>query len=262
MYLQGWKLDEANGKIRICKRWYRYFKSRSIEGKVKTVTVKRDGLGDIYIYITCDVQCDIVKPRTGKSVGFDFGLKRFLTGSNGHNINSPDFFALNAKIIHIKSRSFFRKKNDSNNRKRAYEELFRAYRKLFRQRQDFHFKTARRLCDEYAVICLEDLDIKAIGKNWGRKINSLGFYSFVQILIYQASKTGTKIVFVDRYYPSSQLCSECGYKNPELKDVHIRKWKCPQCGAVHDRDKNAAINIFRAGVSAYGGEPVRPVSAG
>ena len=269
MMQQGWKLDEENSRIRICKRWYKYFQSRNIEGKVKTVTVKRDGLGDIYIYLVCDVQCEQVKPRTGESVGFDFGLGgsrkrlKFLTASNGRDIKSPDFFKQNAQTIKIKSRNFYRKKSGSNNSKRAYRELVRAYRKMFRQRDDFHFKTARQLCEEYAVICLETLDLKAIGKNHGRKVNSLGFYSFVQVLMYEAEKFGTKIVFVDRYFPSSQLCHVCGYKNSEVKDLRIRKWDCPQCGTHHDRDRNAAINILRAGASAcYSGGTVRPEKSG
>ena len=166
-------------------------------------------------------------------------------------------------LTHIKSRNFFRKKKASNNRERAYRELIRAYRKMFRQRTDFHFKTARRLCEQYAVICLETLDLKAIAKRHGRKINSLAFYEFVQILEYEASKMGTAIVFLDRYYPSSQLCHVCGFKNPALKDERVRSWTCPGCGTHHDRDRNAAINIFRAGVSAYyGGELVRPATAG
>ena len=268
LYLQGWKLDEQNGRIRIQKKWYRYFNSRKIEGKIKTITVKRDALGDIYIYLTCDNQCDMVEPRTGESVGLDFGLGgshnklKFLTASNGRDIASPDFFAQNAVIIRKKCRIVSRRQKGSGNRIRAYRDLVRAYRKMFNQRKDFHFKTARRLCEEYALICLETLDLKAIGKNWGRKINSLGFYSFIQILMYEAQKAGTRIFFADRYYPSSQICSECGYKNPELKDVRIRSWKCPKCGTEHDRDRNAAINVLRAGVSAHGGEPVRPVSAG
>ena len=250
LYLNGWKLDEEHGRIRIQKKWYRYFNSRNIEGKIKTITVKRDALGDIYIYLTCDNQCDTVEPRTGESVG------------NGRDIASPDFFAKNAIIIRKKCRIVSRRQKGSGNRIRAYRDLVRAYRKMFNQRKDFHFKTARRLCEEYALICLETLDLKAIGKNWGRKINSLGFYSFIQILMYEAQKAGTRIFFADRYYPSSQICSECGYKNPELKDVRIRSWKCPKCGTEHDRDRNAAVNILRAGVSAYGGELVRPVSAG
>ena len=101
----GWKLDEARGKIRIGSKWYGYFQSRKIEGSVKTVTIKRDGVGDIYVYLVCDVQCELVKLRTGKSVGFDFGLKQFLTGSDGHNIKSPYFFMLNIKNIRKKCRN-------------------------------------------------------------------------------------------------------------------------------------------------------------
>ncbi len=252
----GWKLDETNGKIRIGKKWYGYFKSRNIEGTIKTVTIKRDNVGDIYIYLICDVQCDIVKPRTGKSVGFDFGLKQFLTGSDGHNIKSPYFFMLNIKNIRKKCRNLSHKKEGSHNHNRARKELSRAYMKINNQRKDFHFKTARMLCEEYAVICLEDLNIKGMARRWGRKVHSLGFHNFVEILKYEALKLGTQIVFVDRYFPSSQLCSVCGYKNKAVKDLKIREWVCPNCGTHHDRDRNAAQNILMAGTSAIGGEPV------
>ena len=253
----GWKLDEARGKIRIGKKWYGYFKSRNIEGKIKTVTIKRDNVGDICIYLVCDVQCDIVKPRTGKSVGFDFGLKKFLTGSDGHDIKSPYFFMLNIKNIRKKCRNLSHKKEGSHNHNRARKDLARAYRKMDNQRKDFHFKTARRLCEEYAVICLETLNIKGMARRWGRKVHSLGFYSFVEILKYEAMKLGTQIIFVDRFFPSSQLCSVCGYRNKAVKDLKVREWECPNCHTVHDRDKNAAKNILMAGTSAIGGEPVR-----
>ncbi len=258
----GWKLDETRGKIRIGKKWYGYFQSRKIEGKIKTVTIKRDSVGDIYVYLVCDVQCDIVKPRTGKSVGFDFGLKQFLTGSDGHNIKSPYFFMLNIKTIRKKSRNLSHKKEGSHNRKRACRDLARAYRKMDNQRKNFHFKTARRLCEEYAVICLETLNMKGMARRWGRKVHSLGFYNFVEILKYEAMKLGTHIIFVDRYFPSSQRCSECGYRNKAVKDLKIREWECPNCHTQHDRDKNAAKNILMAGTSAIGGEPVRPEQSG
>ena len=248
----GWSLDEANGKIRIGQKWYRYFKSRNIEGRVKTVTVKRDTLGDIYVYLCCETQCEIVGFRSGQSVGLDFGLKRFLTASDGNDIESPDFFALNAKYIGTAHRKISWRKPGSRNFERARLELCRAYRKLFNQRHDFHFKTARRLCEKYAVICLEDLNIKAMTKTWGRKIQSLGFSYFVKILLYEATKFGTRIIFIDRFYPSSQICSECGYKNEAVKDLRVREWDCPSCGTHHDRDRNAAKNILRVGTATPG----------
>ena len=163
----------------------------------------------------------------------------------------------NIKIIRKKSRNLSRKKEKSHNRSRARKELARAYRKMNNQRKDFHFKTAHRLCEEYAVICLETLNIKGMAQLWGRKVHSLGFYNFVEILKYEAMKLGTQIIFVDRYFPSSQLCSVCGYRNKAVKDLEIREWECPNCHTKHDRDKNAAKNILMAGTSAIGGGPVR-----
>lgn len=258
----GWKLDETTGKIRIGKRWYGYFQSRKIEGKVKTLTVKRDAIGDIYIYLVCDTQSEQVELRTGKSVGFDFGLKTFLTGSDGHDITSPYFFMQNIKAIRTKSRKLSRRQKGSRNRERYSKELARIYRRMENQRRDFHFKTARKLCEEYACICLETLNIKGMARRWGRKVHSLGFSEFVKILEYEAMKLGTEIIFVPPSYPSSQLCNVCGYKNPLVKDLKVREWYCPSCGVHHDRDRNAAININRAGASARSVDIVRPVSAG
>ncbi len=253
----GWKLDELRGRIKLGKKWYGYFQSRRIEGKVKTLTVKRDAVGDIYVYLVCDIQSTPVESRTGKSVGFDFGLKQFFTGSDGHDIVSPYFFMLNAKHIKNKCRKLSHKQKGSHNRERARLELASTYRRMENQRRDFHFKTARKLCEEYACICLETLNIKGMARRWGRKVHSLGFSEFVRILEYEAMKLGTQIVFIDRLYPSTQLCSVCGYKNPELKDLRILEWDCPSCGTHHDRDRNAAKNILVVGASAIGGEPTR-----
>lgn len=258
----GWKLDEKRGRIRLGTRWYKYFKSRNIEGKIKTITIKRDAVGDIYIYLVCDFSEQEVVARTGKSVGYDFGLKKFLTASDEKDIESPLFFSKNSKLIKNKCKNLSHKTEKSHNRKRASLELARAYKKTSNCRKDFHFKTALKICREYAVICLENLNLKGMQKLWGRKISDLGFYNFVQILKYEASKLGTKIVIIDRYYASSQICSECGYKNSEIKDLKIRTWKCPNCGVEHDRDRNAAINILRVGTSTLRGDEVRPEQSG
>ena len=104
--------------------------------------------------------------------------------------------------------------------------------------------------------------MKGMAKRWGRKVHSLGFYNFVEILKYEAMKLGTQIIFVDKFFPSSQLCSICGYKNVAVKNLKVREWECPNCHTIHNRDRNAAINIHKAGTSACGGEPVRPEQSG
>ena len=111
-------------------------------------------------------------------------------------------------------------------------------------------------------MCLEDLNLEEMKKLYGRKVSDLGFYSFVQKLKYEAIKFGTRIILIDRWYASRQICSECGYKNSEVKNLRIRKWECPECGAKHDRDRNASINILKVGASTLRGNEVRPEQSG
>ena len=250
----GFRLDEESNIIVINKQRYHYFKSRNVEGKIKTITIKRDCLGDIYIYLVCENEANEVLTRTGESVGFDFGLKTFLTASNGENIESPLFFLKNSNAIKKANRNLSRKQKGSNNRYRAKLALARLHKKAANQRKDFHFKTALDICVKYALICIEDLNIKGMQRLWGKKISDLGFSEFVKILKYQASKTGSTIVEIDRYYPSSQICNNCGHQNSKTKDLRIRKWICPKCGVEHDRDQNAATNILKVGASTFFGK--------
>ena len=239
----GYKFLDGN-TLRIGEQNYRYFKSREIEGKVKTLTIKRDALGDIYIFVVCKLTQNEVLARTGEMVGFDFGLKTFMTASNGEDIESPLFFKANAKAIAKANKKLSSKKKGSNNRKKAKLALARLHKKVANQRNNFHWQLANYLVGRYADICIEDLNLKGMQKLYGKKISDLGFSDFVEILEYKASRTGSRVIKVDRFYASSQECSSCGYKNRDTKDLRIRKWICPNCGAHHDRDRNAAINIL------------------
>ena len=244
----GWKLDESTHTLKVNGQNYRYFQSRRISGKVKTVTIKRDSLGDIYVCIVTDAKDLEVETRTGKRVGFDFGLKKFLTASDGKDIISPMFFAQNSAAIRQAHKKLSHKQKGSKKRRKAVLNLARLYKKTANQRHDFHFKLAHQLCLEYETICIEDLNVKGMQRLYGKKISDLAFSEFVGILKYEASKFGVEIVEVDRYFASSQICHSCGYKNSEVKDLKIRQWKCPQCGAEHDRDRNAAKNILENGL--------------
>ena len=257
----GWKLLPEN-RIKIGKRIYRYFKSRDIFGNPKRCTIKRDAIGDVYICILTDhEEPDQNRVMTGKIAGFDFGLKRYLTGHNEHDINSPLFFKRSINAIKRANRKHSRKRKRSNNRERARLELARKHRKIERQRTDFHWKLAHDLTDEYDEIRLEDLNLKGMKALWGRKVSDLGFADFVKKLVYIAGKKGVKITFIDKWYPSSKTCSACGFVNEAL-NLRDRTWECTDCHTIHDRDRNAAINIFRVEASTLEGEVVSPGSPG
>ena len=253
----GWKLLPGN-KIRIGKGIYQYFKSRDVYGNPKRCTIKRDSIGDVYICVLTDhVDPDLNRAMTGKIAGFDFGLKRYLTGSNGHDIESPQFFKRSLNAVKKANRNHSRKQKKSSNRERARLNLARKHRKIANQRADFHWKLAHQLTDQYDEIRLEDLNLQGMKALWGRKVSDLGFADFVLKLVYIAQKKGVKITFIDKWYPSSRTCSACGAINEAL-NLRDRTWQCSDCGATHDRDRNAAINIFRVGASTREGEVVSP----
>ena len=257
----GWQLLPGN-RIKIGKYIYSYFKSRDVEGNPKRCTIKRDAVGDVYICILTDhVEPDLNRVMTGKIAGFDFGLKRYLTGSNGHDIESPQFFKRSLNAIKRASRNHSRKKKGSSNRQRARLDLARKHRKIANQREDFHWKLAHELTDAYDEIRLEDLNLQGMKSLWGRKVSDLGFADFVAKLKYIAAKKGVKLTFIDRWYPSSKTCSACGAINETL-NLRDRTWHCPSCHTELDRDRNAAINIYRVGASTLEGEVVSPDSSG
>ena len=256
----GYKLFDDN-RIKIGKQIYKYSKSREIEGNVKTVTVKRDSLGDFYLIIVSDKDISVNTNifRTGNIVGYDFGLKTFLKSSDANDIVSPEFFKHNQNKIKKLNQHLSRKKKGSNNYKRAKLELARAHKRIANQRRDFHFKLANQLTKEYDIICLEDLNIKSMQKLWGKKIGDLGHSGFVDILKYESNKNSCVVIEIPRFYPSSKECSMCGFINDELT-LRDREWDCPSCNTHHDRDKNAATNICRVGASTLGVEIVRPIA--
>ena len=257
----GWELLPDN-RIKIGKRIYRYFKSRDICGTPKRCTIKRDAVGNVYICVLTDhVEPDLNRAMTGKIAGFDFGLKRYLTGHNGHDIESPQFFKRSLNAIKRASHKHSTKRKGSHNRQRARLNLARKHRTIEHQRNDFHWKLAHQLTDEYDEIRLEDLNLAGMKALWGRKVSDLAFGEFVQKLVYTAAKKDVKITFIDRWYPSSKTCSACGAVNETL-NLRDRTWQCPNCHTQLDRDRNAAVNIYRVGASTHAGEVGSPGSPG
>ena len=232
----------------IMGRDYKYFRNQEIQGKIKTVTVKRDRLGDFYIFVVVEQEMQEVNSHTGNAVGIDFGMKHFLNLDNYSVIDSPEYFKQNLEKLRKAHRKVSRCQNGSNNRKRVIKELDRIYRKISNSRRDWFYKLSNSLTKQYSVICIEDLNLEAMKKLWGRKISDLSYGEFVQILEWEAIKNGSKVVKIDRYAPLSRACHCCGFINDGLK-LSDRRWICPSCGEHLDRDANAAINIRSLGLA-------------
>ncbi len=249
----GWKLDENSHTITINGQRYRYHKSRNIEGKIKTVTIKRDNLNDIYVFFSCECEQNEVIPRLGKSIGFDFGFhdKMLIAPTEENDVYMPMFLRDNIKAIKVANRELSRKQSQSQNYYRAKRKLMKLHNKIKNQRNAQHWELAFNLCSKYAVICLETLSLKSMQTKHGKKVNDYGYGNFLLILDYVASRCGTTIIKIDKWYPSSQLCHECGFQNKEVKNLRIREWVCPNCGEHLDRDRNAAKNILREGLKIF-----------
>jgi len=250
----GWELVGEHS-LRIGDFVFKFHKSREIPSeKVKTVTIKRDKLGDIYAFFVVK-SMEFVQKRcaTGQSVGIDFGFDQFLTLSDGTSVDAPMFFKRDLHHIKQLSRSMSRKTHDSKSWNATRLALNRAYRTIQHKRDDWHWRLAYELCQKYDLICFETLNFKFFQRKHGKKVQDFGFVNFVKKLTYFAHRYSTQIVFVDRFFPSSQLCNACAFQNPALKDLKIRAWVCPECGTSHERDFNAAKNIHDEGGRALAG---------
>jgi putative transposase len=229
---------------------FKFWLSREIDNKIKSVTIKRDNIGDFYICVSFKVENN-VNITSGKIVGIDFGLKHFLTLSDNTKIESPQFHLKNLSKIKKLNRKLSKSKKCSTNRKAYKKQLSKLHIRITNQRKDYLNKLSNDLASKYNRVFIEDLDLKAMQKIWGRKVDDLSFAKFITILSYK-----TNVHKIDRFYPSSKICSSCGTKNEQinnsLESLNKRTFVCNHCGLTIDRDLNASINIYRVGVSTLG----------
>lgn len=250
----GFKLNGNVLVVNSIKQHFQFSFSRPYEGKIRQIRIKRSRLGEYYLYIVTDAVAGPMshrKSRKGASVGMDFGLKTYLTLSDGTRIENPLFLKSGLNELRRKSRALSRCEKGSNHRKACRMGLERCHERIHNRREDWQWKMCHELCRRYDTICIEDLNLRGMTRLWGRKVNDLAFGLFVRKLEHVASKYGTEVVKVDRFYPSSKTCSVCQYVN-ELLSLRDRSWTCPSCGASHDRDLNASVNILRQGIASSG----------
>lgn len=247
------KIDFENKKIKIpkLKSWIKYRDEREAFNykSIQSITIKQTPAGNYFaaIHFRIPKTVNIYTPDLKKSVGIDFGLKNFITLSNGEKINSPEYLKKSLRKLRRLSKNFSRKKTNSNNKEKARIKLAKCYEKISNQRKYFNDCLSKRLLDNYDFIFIEDLNIQSMKKLWGRKVSDIAWSQFVNMLTYKALERNKFILKVDRFFPSSKLCHNCGYKNEALS-LNDRKWICPVCGKIHDRDINASINILQEGL--------------
>lgn len=246
----GWKLL-GDDRILIGRCSYKFHNSRPIDGGIKTVTLGRDAVGDWWVVFSVKRdEIPISRHMTGQTAGLDFGMSTFITLDTGETIPAPQPFLKLVKTIKSASRKVSRKQKGSNSRKRAVKNLARLHRRIANQRSDWMHKTARSLAQAYDIICIEDLALEGMKRLWGRKVSDIAWHQFTSILSWHCLKAGSRLVQVDRFYPSSKLCFVCGHLHAGL-ELRDRQWLCPQCGTLRDRDGNAAVNIRREGLRLF-----------
>ena len=253
-YPQSVKVVDGNlkfpGKVGVIKT---KFDKRQIEGEIKTVTISMTPSGRYFASILTLVEGDNPKPsHDGKVAGVDLGIKDFAIVNDGKKtckFANPRHLKKHEKNLARKQKKLSRKQKGSNSRKKARKLVARVHERISNVRSDYLHKLSRKLVDDNQVIVVENLNVKGMirNHNLAKAISDTGWGMFVNFLSYKLEKEGKVLVEIDRWFPSSKTCSSCLYQVSEMP-LEIRMWECPNCGAHHDRDENAAKNIRAEGI--------------
>ena len=234
---------------------------RFFEGTIKSITVSRTTDNKYYISLLVETNIEPLE-ATNKMIGLDLGIKDLIVDSNGHKYKNHKYLTKSQVKLAKEQRKLSHMQKGSNNRNKQRIKIAKLHKKIQNQRNDYLHKLSKKIIDENQVIALEDLKVINMEQNnkLARNITDASWSRLVSMLTYKADWYGRTVVKVPSSYPSSQLCSICSYKNSITKDLGIRKWTCPKCGSIHDRDVNAAKNILSKGIEILTKDGTHPDS--
>ena len=235
-----------NVKFRCNKKYADYLQKH--KDNIRQATLSKLPCGEYWLSILVDGDLNRAPKQTKECVGIDLGIKDFVVTSDGEVFENLHFKKNESQRIIRLQKQLSRKQKGSNNRNKARIKLAKAYKKITDKKQYYLHQITNYLIDENQVICMEDLNVKGMLRNHklAESIQELNFGEFRRMLEYKAKWYGRHLVFIDRFYPSSKTCNECGYVNKTLK-LSDRVWICPDCGKIIERDYNAALNILDEG---------------
>ena len=227
-----------------------YRTTKEIIGKIKSATISKDA-NKYFVSVLVEVPFVKYSLKQTSIIGLDLGIKDFIVTSNGEKLKNE--VKINEKRLKGLQKWLSRCKPGSKNRYKVKLKIQRLYLKIRNARKHMIYKLANKILKENDIVSIETLDVKSMYQvhKIAKHLKNLPIREFVRVLKYKSNWLGKKVIEINKYYPSSQSCNRCGFKNEEVKNLSVRKWKCPGCGLIHDRDINASINIMFEGLKIY-----------
>ena len=242
-----------NGKIKLPKLGpvkIKQHRAVPCDWTLRSVTVKQVPSGKYFVSILFEYESQVREKKPEKVIGLDYSMPKLYVSSEGEKIEYPHYYRRTEERLAKEQRALSRMEKGSRNYIKQRIKIAKLHEKIANRRKDLLHKESYRIAESYDAVCIEDLDMKGMSQalNFGKSVHDNGWGMFREMLRYKLEDRGKRLIVTDKWFPSSQICSECGSIHPEVKDLSVKEWFCDWCLTYHDRDRNAAINIKKEGM--------------